>query len=101
METNVVLCDDCHNVVAKRKCQFCGKDLCNDCRRTMSIRRFRNNYNNDDLDIVMCGECLREYDKVEIDKGFFKNLGRGIIKHLKKQAILKTLEDNKKNGKEK
>lgn len=100
VKENVILCDDCHSVVAKRKCQFCEKDLCDGCAKTMSIRRFRIQDDNDDLDIIMCDECFKVYDRVEIDKEFFTNMGSEIIKHLKKQAILKNLEDKKKDGKE-
>lgn len=101
VEEKVVLCDDCHSVVAKWKCQFCGKDLCDGCKKTMSMSRFRTQYDNDDLDIIICDECFKVYDGVEIDKEFFTNIGSGIIKHLKKQVILKNLEDEKKDGKEK
>lgn len=94
----IILCDDCKEKVAKHKCLFCDKDLCNECKKTMVIQRFRSRYDNNNLNIPFCEECFKVYDEIELEQEFFNDIGLQIIDYLKKMAILKNLEEKEKDG---
>jgi len=59
MKSEVLLCDDCKKVVAIHKCNVCDTDLCNKCKRTISIRlkTYPMAY------IIICKSCSQKIDK--------------------------------------
>lgn len=101
METKVYLCDNCKKVVKEFNCDICGVDLCNNCRQ-------RSRFNFDDTTLIefyMCGNCNGKLATLFRDKSskeiFIKNFPPlfklEFIKLLKRNLILKTLDNEKTN----
>ena len=38
MEVKVILCDRCRRIIASGKCIVCGRDVCNECSKSLSVR---------------------------------------------------------------
>jgi hypothetical protein len=96
-KVNVVLCDSCNERVATRKCDFCGKDLCNFCGSGTDIR-----VGNQDLEnINYCKDCsgkVRERIFSSItynDKDLKEKIKKMILSHVQKKLMLDKLEDEK------
>ena len=95
MEANVILCDRCKSVVAKRKCEICQIDLCDNCANVMRIRI-------NDKTLISFGACYSHYIKLDNMIAKLSNIEaeeffRTFLEPIKKALVLKELEE--KNGK--
>jgi len=95
METKVILCDSCKGKVAKWKCCFCEKDVCEDCRikiRTTFLLENSNILLFADMVCYKCNDSLTELNKIEDDM----NRSGVILNVLKDFLALKELKKGEK-----
>jgi hypothetical protein len=70
MEAKVILCDSCKERVAKLKCCFCMKDICDSCKTTIKTALEFNSRNIlmfKDIVCYKCSDSLSELSKIEDD----------------------------------
>lgn len=92
METQVILCDKCKNIVAKTKCIICGIDLCPSCATLM---RFRINDKTLSDNIPV---CYTHYIKIEditrkVNINDLLPLQDTLLEQIKKLMILVELKE--------
>ena len=80
------ICDFCNDRIGTYKCEVCEKDTCSDCGGYQ--------YGDEGLIGKSIGVC-KNCQILEIDKEFIKKLRKELLTHLKKQAIMVKLEEEK------
>ncbi len=90
-KTDVNICDDCKRTIAKKKCSFCEKDICDDCTNEEEIGTVSFNF---------CKNCLDKLERSGFERSSFwdefneqENMKEKIIQYLKKSLILENLSD--------
>ena len=87
MKKEIEICDICGNSIAKKKCEVCGKDFCNNCGTEWKIKL---SYHDGCL-IDMCKGCAN----TKLDKEVLEKIKEDIIKNLKKGKIIQNLKEEK------
>lgn len=95
----VVICDDCKEKIAKYKCRLCEKDLCRDCLKEKKLFLGDNAFNW----VHICSDCCQKLSNLMSGNTIQKSrenldeddkIEKIIIDRIKKNLILKNLEEN-------
>ena len=93
MKKTITICDICkreddEDVEATDKCIICKKDVCDDCWINYELLFGEENEYEDNIDWIICKDCLDKVNFDKHDKPFLDKLEKDFLKHLKDKVML-------------
>jgi len=95
---DVIICDECENTLAVKKCNLCNKDLCKGCVRIVGADL--DSYKTPILRLALCKVCrkkildLTEKDRADVSGSNIMDISnKFFIDLFKKKGILNEIEE--------